>query len=780
MRKTILQFFVVLFLVLAGSALAEAQVMDLSKSKLMVSSGIDDPVRETAVRTMQEEIRDRTSLQLSQTTKWGKHPVIVLAKSADDSVNGKKVPVRQGKDYPENKPEGYRLIVEKTDGQDVLWLIGADDRAVIFAIGEFLRKSELSSKKILFDKQNEVATSPEYKYRGHQLGYRHTANSWDAWTVEQFDQHIRELAFFGTNIIENIPFHDGGDSPVMTVPRKEMNIRMSEICDNYDLDYRIWVPSEVDLSDKDLFEKEVKMHAEYYQECPRLDGVFFPGGDPGKNDPRYVMPFLERLSAELEKYHPQAELWISLQGFNDAQVDYFYEYLDEHDPDWLTGVTTGPGSPGIAETRYRLPEKYIHTVYPDITHTVRCDYPVLDWDQAFALTEGREVSNPQPYYYAKIHNKYAHLTEGFVSYSDGVHDDVNKYIWSQLAWNTDIPVNDILEDYSRLFFGPELAKPGANGILTLERNWAGPIEENGGIETSFVFWQELEKSHPELKDNWRWQQLLLRSYYDTYTARRKIYETGLEKQANEVLLKASETGAEQAMKEALKLVQQADTKRVYPELRQRIVDLCEDMWQSIGMQTSVEKYHAKNPERGAILDFVDYPLNNRWWLEDEFTKISKMTSEKEKLDRLKIIATWEDPGKGSYYDNISNVSQSPHVTTGSYDATDVAWWNNGMSRERLSTQLFQNFPVLEYEDLDPEGKYMIRISGEGDALLRINGERIRPHLYEKGLGEFKEFHVGRKYLSTGKITVTFDEPEESHLNWRQLSKVSDIWLLKLD
>ena len=30
----------------------------------------------------------------------------------------------------------------------------------------------------------------------------------------------------------------------------------------------------------------------------------------------------------------------------------------------------------------------------------------------------------------------------------------------------------------------------------------------------------------------------------------------------------------------------------------------------------------------------------------------------------------------------------------------------------------------------------------------------------------------------GKIEVTFDEPEESHLNWRQHSKVFDIWLFK--
>jgi hypothetical protein len=71
-----------------------------------------------------------------------------------------------------------------------------------------------------------------YHIRGHQLGYRNTANSWDAWTVDQFEKYIRELALFGTNSIENIPFQDDAPGPNMKVPRKEMNRRMSEICND--------------------------------------------------------------------------------------------------------------------------------------------------------------------------------------------------------------------------------------------------------------------------------------------------------------------------------------------------------------------------------------------------------------------------------------------------------------------------------------------------------------------------------------------------------------------
>lgn len=767
------------FLLLIFAVNAFSQVADLSKATLVVSGNVPSPVRETAIRILKEELAKRTTLQLKEAEKLSSQQVIALVLASEKEFQGIKVPENLEGNKPETKPEGYRVVLEQAKGQTILWLIAADQRGAIFAIGQFLRTASLTRNKISFDRKYEIATSPKYPIRGHQIGYRNTANSWDSWTMEQYEAYIRELALFGTNSIEDIPFQDDRVNPLMKYPREVMNKRISEICHEYGLDYWIWTPSDVDLSDPAKFKAEVAKRAEFYKNCPHLDGEFFPGGDPGSNHPRDVMPFLKAVTAELKKYHPKATMWISLQGFNDEQVDYFYQYLDKNNPEWLTGVVTGPSSPDLAATRFRLPKKYKHRHYPDLTHTVRCQYPTLNWDQAFALTEGREVSNPQPCYYAKIHNRYAPFTDGFLSYSDGVHDDVNKVTWSQMAWNPERPVREVMVEYARFFFGTASAETAADGILALERNWVGPTEENGGIFATYVLWKNLEAQHPELKGNWRWQLLLLRSNYDLFVKLRKAYEQDLELKANKVLLQAPKIGSSKAMEEALKIVNKAETEPVTNSLRTKIVDLCEALFQSIGLQTSVKKYQASGAERGAILDFIDYPLNNRWWLADEFKKVEKMATEQEKLNRLNIIATWENPGEGSYYDNISNISKSSHVLTISDDATDVAWWDNGMSRKRLSTQLFQNFPVLKYSDLDPSGRYIIRIAGYGEALLRVDGERIAPTLYNKGYEEFKEFPLNPKFVSDGKIDITFDQPEESHLNWRQQSKVSDVWLIKL-
>lgn len=764
--------FPIFFLLIS---VAKSAPIDISKSSILISSEIKPTVQASALSILQEEVNKRSGITWKKTEDWSvKNITIALALSGSAVLDGKPIPKRDDKTLPEYQSEGYWVFFD----QSTLWIIGADSRAIIFGIGELLRTAKMKPKKITIDNGINKASSPKSSLRGHQIGYRNTANSYDAWSVEQYDQYIRELALFGTNAIENIPPIGGGTSPHFKISREEMNVKMSGICDSYDIEYWVWTPAEIELKDEDLRAKELDFHEANYKKVPRLDNIFFPGGDPGHNHPREVMPFLKDLHARLMKHHPEAGIWISLQGFSQEQVDYFYEYLKEHKPDWLRGVVSGPSSPSISETRYRLPAQYKHRHYPDITHNVRCDYPALDFDQAFALTIGREGINPQPVYYAKIHGDYAPFTDGFISYSDGCHDDVNKIIWSQRGWDPRKSVRDILIEYNRFFFNPDVEIKATEGILGLEKNWSGSLRDNGSVEPTLAFWQNLEKTQTKLSGNWRWQLLVLRAYYDAYVRRRLINEQQHELEANEVLKKAESVGIDEAMQTALTIFNKSDRKPIAQDIRKTIDDYCEKLFQSCGLQTSVEKYQASNSQRGCILDFVDYPLNNRWWLEDQFKLIGEMESDAAKLERIRTIYSWEDPGEGSYYDNISNIAQSPHVTTTVYDAVDFGWWDSGYSRWRLSSQVYQNDPILEYEDLDPNARYIVRVAGYGEALIRIDGHRLEPVVYNKERDGFKEFVVPKQIVGDGQIRITFDKPEESHLRWRFYSSVSDVWLIK--
>ncbi|MCM4165428.1 MULTISPECIES: alpha-glucuronidase family glycosyl hydrolase [unclassified Arenibacter] len=755
----------------------QPKTLDLSQANIVISAQITSPIQETAANILVEEIKKRTDLQLGLNNSWDNKTNIALALANEKELLGTKVPARDGENTPELKKEGYRIFHEVTDNQNTLWIIGADARGVLYGIGKLLRTAKMENGKITLNPNIDFSESPEYALRGHQFGYRNTANSWDAWTIEQFDQHFREQVLFGANSFENIPFQEPDSSPHFKVDPQVMEVELSKICEKYDADYWVWTPAPHDLTLTNAHQDGLAEQEAFYAKCPRLDGVFVPGGDPGENHPAQLIPYLYDLSEILHKYHPNAGIWVSLQGFNKEKVEYFFNYLNSESPDWLKGVVYGPSSPPIELEREMLPKKYLHRFYPDITHTVRCHYPVDNWDQAYALTLGREPINPQPIMYTQLFNRDIKYTDGFITYSDGSHDDVNKVLWSQLGWDSKKNPKDIIHEYAQFFFGSKVAAKAAQGIFDLEKNWDGPILENESIKKTLSLWKSLEENNPELEKNWRWQQLIMRAYYDAYIKDRLAYEKRLEAEAYEILAQANTIGADKAMGDALQHIHKADTELVSQDLKEKVFEYGEKLFQSIGAQTSVEKYQARSAERGAILDFIDYPLNNRWWLEDEFKKIGKYKSEAEKLARLEFIKNYESPGEGSFYDNISS-ADARHVTSKTDDAIDFLWENDGLSRKRLSTQLFQFTPTLEYQGLNPDSNYLIRVSGYGEALLRANGERLSPTKYEKGFEEFKEFPLPKELIKDGQLKISFDKPDEEHLNWRKQSRVTDVWLIK--
>lgn len=762
---------------------AHAQSVDFSSAVILVRPGSLPQAERTAALVLSEELEKRSGVRLKTSTVWpNSGPVIAITSEPDVTAWNRTIPpCRAG-------AEGYRIFLDtRRSAGPVIWIVGKDARGTLFGVGHLLRRMDWADGHLSLALGIDVTTSPAYPIRGHQLGYRAQANSYDAWDQAQFEQYIRELTFFGVNSIEGIPLEDDRKTPVMKVPRREMNRAIGRICEKYGLDYWAWIPADFDLSDHDLRERFLAGCAEFFKDTPVLHGIFFPGGDPGHNPPELVLPFLEDMAAVLLPAHPQARIWISLQWFTPPQVDAIYKYIEENSPGWFAGLVGGPSSRPIPETRARLSKRYRLRDYPDITHNKLCQYEVPSWDQAFALTLGREAVNPRPSEFALIHGRLAAYTDGFISYSDGVHDDVNKTVWSALSWNPVAAVRDILSDYARVYFHPAIANESADAILSLERNWRGPLIHNGAVEATLLEWQKLEHAAPQLKANWRWQMCLLRAHYDAYARHRLLNESKLESEANAVLLSEAGDGADQAMEKAAAVLNRAISNPVSPGLRSRIERLCAQLYDSIGLQTSVVKYHAIGAERGAVLDFVDYPLNNRWWLEDEFQKIRALGSESAKVARLHELATWEQPGPGSFYDDVGNIARSPHVVQAEADtAAETAksphptfwWWDQGKSRARLSWQTTMWPAAMVYEGVDPNTSYVVRSTGYGQALLRINGERVTPTKNGKEMGEIKEFPVPGKFVRTRRLVLTWDLPQgEEQLNFRRKSRLAEVWLI---
>jgi hypothetical protein len=68
--------------------------------------------------------------------------------------------------------------------------------------------------------------------------------------------------------------------------------------------------------------------------------------------------------------------------------------------------------------------------------------------------------------------------------------------------------------------------------------------------------------------------------------------------------------------------------------------------------------------------------------------------------------------------------------------------------------------------------------GQGECLPRADGVRLTPTAYSRQIGEFKEFAVPSEVIADGQMRLTFDDIDESQLNWRQRSHVAEVWLLR--
>ncbi|MBP9899965.1 MAG: hypothetical protein KBH45_00790 [Verrucomicrobia bacterium] len=526
---------IVLFTLLAGLALAHA--LDLKNAVIVTPPDLSGPERK-AVTMLVDEIEKRTQVRLPAMIVWPSSNAPVIAIGNRSMLREFAGPY--SKEFLAVRkaigPEGYRLCVRRGAASSGVFVVGDDARGVLFGVGRLLRELHLQRDSVKLADDLDLATAPKYPLRGHQLGYRPKTHSYDAWDLPIWEQYIRDLAVFGCNAIELIPprSDDDATSPHFPRPPMEMMTGMSGLAESYGLDVWVWYPAlDKDYSDPQTVESALREWGEVFSKLPRLDAVFVPGGDPGHTPPKLLMPLLAKQTENLHRTHPKAQMWVSPQGFTQQWWDEFMTIVREEQPAWLTGIVFGPQVRlDTVKLRALLPAKYQLRHYPDITHNRQCQFPVADWDTAFAIAEARECVNPRPRAYANIFRIFQLPTIGFITYSEGCNDDVNKAVWSGLGWDPDRDVTEILRDYGRYFIGDQFADEFAQGVLALEENWRGPALANRGIETTWQQFQAMErKGGPPVRAKWRFQMAMFRAACDAYVKQRLEYEQDLEREA---------------------------------------------------------------------------------------------------------------------------------------------------------------------------------------------------------------------------------------------------------
>jgi hypothetical protein len=774
-----------LLLFVAGAASAVAA--DLTHASVVASPNLTGPERK-AVDLLVDAVRQRSRI------RWQ-----VLG--SDPGPGQSVVVVKQAPAGSTLKPEGYRLRAFESGGEPRVEITGNDERGVLFGVGGLLRALEMRRDSVTLPQNLDVTTAPKYPLRGHQLGYRPKTNSYDGWNVEMWESYIRDLAVFGANAIELIPprSDDAADSPHFPLKPMEMMIEMSRLAREYGLQCWIWYPAmDPDYANPATVDAAIREWGEVFRQLPKIDAVFVPGGDPGHTEPKYLLALLEKQTANLKKYHPSATMWVSPQGFSGPWMEEFFGLLDRQ-PAWLTGVIFGPQvRVNLPDLRQRVPRRYPIRFYPDITHSVNAEFTVNDWDVAYAQTEEREGINPRPVDEAKIFRVLQPYADaGFLSYSEGCNDDVNKAVWSALGWDPDADVTSVLRDYARYFIGPDMADRFAQGLLGLERNWRGPLLSNASVDTTLAQFQEMERNaSPQQKLNWRFQQALYRAYYDAYLRTRLIDETARERHAMEQLAAARTSPSMPALAAAALALEVDPLARAGGALRARVFELGEALFQSVHMQLSVSRYAAIDAGRGANLDLIDRPITNADWLRARFAAIRSPDAEASRRTAIEEILNWTNPGPGGFYDDLGDPTNRPHLEPGEGFEKDPAFFHSArtgfgsrrnvpwrISWYRHIEALYGNSIRLHYTGLDPSAHYKVRFTQTGDTTPRATrlaaNSKFEIHPMRKKDPEVKplEFDIPAEATASGVLTLEWQANPEESGNGRFV-QLSEVWLIR--
>lgn len=770
------------------------QEIDLSNAAVVVPD--DLTARENkAVTVLIEEIEKRTRIRLPRVSKFPASgaTITVVSESSLKAFAGNLVS-QMPADMTNKKPEGYRIGI--ANGKNVV-IAGNDERGELFGVGRLLRNLRLGRDSIKLPADLKISTAPETLLRGHQLGFRPKTNSYDAFTIQMWEQYIRDLAIFGTNAIELIPprSDDDEDSPHFPETQIKMMAAMSKVIDEYGLDCWIWYPAmDKDYGDPATVDLALKEWDEVLKQLPRIDAIMVPGGDPGHTHPKNLMPMLEKQAAQLEKHHKGVKWYVAPQGFNVDWMNEFYAIMKTQ-PKWLTGVVHGPQvRDSLAKLKASIPPQYTIRNYPDITHSFSAQYAVPQWDLAYPQTEAREVINPRPTDERKIFDATNRYTFGFLTYSEGVNDDVNKFVWSSLGWDSKVDLRSALRDYSRYFIANEMTDDFAEGLFGLERDWQGPLASNANVDDTLARFRQMERrASPQVLANWRFQQALYRAYYDGYVKSRLLQETVAQEKANEYLRDARRLGSLTALQMAEAVLDKTVADNPAEAYRGRVLELAEALYQSIRMQLATVKYYGQ-PGRGSNIDTLDAPLNDRNWLKVKFNEIRALTDEKARIAAIDAVVNWTDAGPGGFYDDLGNASRQPHLQNINDFAKDPGAMESAFSgfaakpdwrRSWMDTgeTAFDTPLEMLYTGLDPNAQYKVRVVYGGttpDLKINLTANKTFPvhgFIAKPNPVVPLEFDIPAAATASGELRLAWDIEPGRRGNGRG-RQVSEVWLIK--
>ena len=261
-------------------------------------------------------------------------------------------------------PEGFAIKTIQ-DGKDaVVVAVGADDRGVLYAVGEIVRRMQFEADFVEFP-QVDVSTSPAFRFRGfsaNQGGTMITATKARQWTTDERQDVMLDYALAGGNTfyVEDSPgptYQFVKSYSLMTTTGARPNQLLGKHPKEWTAGGRqAWEGNEAGFARR--FQKRLRPPSTWAHSGRRIlqprgdhDVMRFFAGDPGGCTDERCQPWgktfvglCEEMAAVWHKYHPNSIVMIANQGLDNAGDQAIFDYYRQQPRPWSYGITYGPGS----------------------------------------------------------------------------------------------------------------------------------------------------------------------------------------------------------------------------------------------------------------------------------------------------------------------------------------------------------------------------------------------------------------------------------------------------
>ncbi len=732
-------------------------------------------------------------------------------------------------DTERTHPEGFAARTLVHGMRRYVVIVGADQRGVIYGIGAVLRSMTYHSDGVDLP-QLDAKEKPAFWLRGTEasaVGPRSGAmelGKMRPQREEEIEEALEDLILLGANI-----FHGKEDF----VQDHGLMIYSGYCANSLPRGF----PQEWAATPSNSLHIKVNSYFRRSYVCPSMpkarralldnfDRMFRNGrdydffatnsGDVGGCTCEKCMPWgatyirlVHKMADILHKYHPETKMIGTNQNLTNEGDQAILDYFNENNTGWFYALRYGPG--GNEMSTYNRPPlnprwfeyegfgptgnylKYVHRQLPtmtdvvlfsDVTHWIRSQYGVDHPDVALAVVYNRRAWNARPRHYHKVARETFHYAIGDMFYSEGIHDDFNKWFWLRMLWNPELSAEEITREYCRHWFGSRAEEEMTRAIFTMEDTMEKAVLGNDGIAKAVEILRSARSKIPAnlMEKDYRWCIIMQKALLDRYIQLWLERGEDLKRTAGRTLEKAvSSTRPERELREALGILGSPQRTEKMFEIKEEVRRLGEKSNGMIGYREP------------AFFNVDDFDITEiGWWIEKLQSALDS-GDPKVMTNTGKMVLYYEDPGEGGHYERVGWPWEPVHLIEhqnilGYFPFTGPArlhHYGMGYSWGRRDARM-----TFVYDHLDPEAEYVVRICTgfHCDDLKNFLKDEIVQSLEANGimicegfplpLGEFKlfQFNLPAETTRTGKVRIVIKSRSEEF----PAVGLCGIWLMRRD